>query len=226
MAPLPRAGRGLVRRWIRRAMAGYWTHAGYMNWDSGLGFERWHQAKKLGLAQQALIGIAQTPRLQPGREWGRWAKWELDRGLRFYERLPVREGGAARPGALPALHGPADGRQRAARRGAAAGQRRARGRGRARADGAASGRRRCTPTTPTSAVSRSRRRRTTRRSSRSTSARSRTAGSSSRGCSTASRTSPPTSAAARPPRSACSCASRAGGACSPRRPAARPPTRA
>ena len=97
MAPLPRAGRGLIRRWIRRAMAGYWTHAGYMNWDSGLGFERWHQAKKLGLAQQALIGIAQTPRLQPGREWGRWAKWMLDRGLRFYERLPVGEGGLPDP---------------------------------------------------------------------------------------------------------------------------------
>jgi len=97
MAPLSRAGRGLVRRWIRRAMAGYWTHAGYMNWDSGLGFERWHQAKKLGLAQQALIGIAQTPRLQPGREWGRWAKWELDRGLRFYERLPLHEGGLPEP---------------------------------------------------------------------------------------------------------------------------------
>ena len=97
MAPLPRAGRGLVRRWIRRAVAGYWTHAGYLNWDSGLGFERWHQAKKLGLAQQALIGIAQTPRLQPGREWGRWAKWMLDRGLRFYERLPVREGGLPDP---------------------------------------------------------------------------------------------------------------------------------
>ena len=86
-----------IRRWIRRAMAGYWTHAGYMNWDSGLGFERWHQAKKLGLAQQALIGIAQTPRLQPGREWGRWAKWMLDRGLRFYERLPVREAGLPDP---------------------------------------------------------------------------------------------------------------------------------
>ena len=97
MAPLPRAGRGLVRRWIRRAMAGYWTHAGYMNWDSGLGFERWHQAKKLGLAQQALIGIAQTPQLQPGREWGRWAKWMLDRGLRFYERLPVQEAGLPDP---------------------------------------------------------------------------------------------------------------------------------
>ena len=55
----------LMREWSRRALAGYWTHAGYMNWDSGLGFERWHQAKKLGLTQQALIGMASTPSLLP-----------------------------------------------------------------------------------------------------------------------------------------------------------------
>jgi hypothetical protein len=97
MAPLPRAGRGLVRRWVRRIIAGYWTHGGYLNWDSGLGFARWHQAKKLGLSQEALIGIAQTPRLQPGREWGRWAKWILDRGMRFYERWPVAEAGLPEP---------------------------------------------------------------------------------------------------------------------------------
>ena len=93
MAPLPPAGRALVRRWIRRAIAGYWTHAGYLNWDSGLGFKRWHVGKKFGLAQQALIGVAQTPRLQPGRAWGRWAKWMFDRGLHGYERLPVTETG-------------------------------------------------------------------------------------------------------------------------------------
>ena len=97
MAPLPPTGRALVRRWIRRAIAGYWTHGGYLNWDTGLGFERWHLGKKYGLAQQALIGIAQTPRLQPGRAWGRWAKWMFDRGLAVYERLPVTETGFAAP---------------------------------------------------------------------------------------------------------------------------------
>ena len=97
MAPLPPAGRALVRRWIRRAIAGYWTHGGYLNWDTGLGFERWHLGKKYGLAQQALIGIAQTPRLQPGRSWGPWAKWMFDRGLAVYERLPVTETGLPAP---------------------------------------------------------------------------------------------------------------------------------
>ena len=97
MVPLSRAGRSLVRRWERRAIAGYWTHGGYLNWDSGLGFHRWHQAKKLGLAQLALIGIAQARRLQPASRWGMWAKWMLDRGLRFYEQLPVGEGGLPDP---------------------------------------------------------------------------------------------------------------------------------
>ena len=55
--PRPPAGQlRLFRNWIRRAIAGYWTHSGYLNWDSGLGFARWHQGKKLGLAQLALIG--------------------------------------------------------------------------------------------------------------------------------------------------------------------------
>ena len=93
MPPLSRRNHSLVRAWQRRALAGYWTHGGYLNWDTGLGFNRWHQAKKLGLAQQALIGMAQTPELLPGRSWGRWAKWTFDRGLRFYERLPAAEGG-------------------------------------------------------------------------------------------------------------------------------------
>ena len=97
MAPLSRAGRSLVRRWERRAIAGYWTHGGYLNWDSGLGFHRWHQAKKLGLAQLALIGIAQARQAAAGSRWGTWAKWMLDRGLRFYEQLPVGEGGLPDP---------------------------------------------------------------------------------------------------------------------------------
>jgi hypothetical protein len=97
MAPPPRAGRELLRHWIRRAIAGYWTHGGYLNWDTGLGFERWHLGKKFGLAQEALIGIAQTPSLQPGRAWGRWAKWTFDRGLDLYERMPVTGTGLPAP---------------------------------------------------------------------------------------------------------------------------------
>ena len=55
-------------------IAGYWTHAGYVNWDTGYGFNRWHQVKKFGLSQQALIGIATAPALAPHRDAPAWAK--------------------------------------------------------------------------------------------------------------------------------------------------------
>ena len=82
----------LLHDWVLRALAGYWTHAGYLNWDTGLGFARWHQRKKVGLAQRALIGIAATPELQPSPEAGAWAKWLLDRGLDEYVALLQRDG--------------------------------------------------------------------------------------------------------------------------------------
>jgi hypothetical protein len=87
----------LLREWGRRVLAGYWTHGGYLNWDTGFGFRRWHQAKKLGLSQQALIGMAAADELQPGRRWGTWAKWMLDRSLQLYTRW-VEECGGIPPG--------------------------------------------------------------------------------------------------------------------------------
>ena len=83
---------GLLRDWVRRAIAGYWTHAGYLNWDTGLGFHRWHQRKKVPLAQLALLGIATEPGLQPTPEWGAWARWLFDRGLEHYTALVERDG--------------------------------------------------------------------------------------------------------------------------------------
>ena len=88
----PPARLGLLRDWVRRAIAGYWTHAGYLNWDTGLGFHRWHQRKKVPLAQLALLGIATEPGLQPAPEWGAWARWLFDRGLEHYAALVERDG--------------------------------------------------------------------------------------------------------------------------------------
>ena len=153
MAPLSRAGRSLVRRWERRAIAGYWTHGGYLNWDTGLGFERWHQAKKLGLAQQALIGIAQTRRLQPGERVGEVGEVDARPRAALLRAAAGGRGRAARPRAVQALHGPAERRQRAPRRRSAAGQRGPRGRGRSRAHARRRAAVRCTPSTPTSAAS-------------------------------------------------------------------------
>src|SRR3954447_22899676 len=89
---VPPRALALLRDWVRRALAGYWTHAGYLNWDTGLGFGRWHQRKKVALAQRALLGIAATPELQPSPDDGAWAKWIFDRGLDEYAALVAREG--------------------------------------------------------------------------------------------------------------------------------------
>jgi hypothetical protein len=91
MPPLPASSRRLMHAWIERALSGYWTHGGYLNWDSGLGFRRWHQAKKLGLAQEALVGLAASRSLLPSPRWGAWAKTFLDRSLAFYDRLVARD---------------------------------------------------------------------------------------------------------------------------------------
>ena len=94
MAAMPAGHKRVVSEWIERAIAGYWTHGGYMNWDSGLGFQRWHQSKKLGLTQQALIGIASAPSLSDP-QWQRYAKYMFDRSLEFYSRTSDRDGGIA-----------------------------------------------------------------------------------------------------------------------------------
>ena len=86
-----------------RVLAGYWTHGGYVNWDTGFGFRRWHQSKKLALSQQALIGIATAPGLAPHPSAPAWAKWMLDRGFEFYERQLARAGDVP-PGLFFGVH--------------------------------------------------------------------------------------------------------------------------
>jgi hypothetical protein len=98
MRPLPPADEALLRRWMTRVLAGYWTHAGYLNWDTGFGFGRWHQMKKFALAQQALIGIAAGGRLSPSPAESAWAKHLLETGFELYERMLPENGDDVAPG--------------------------------------------------------------------------------------------------------------------------------
>ena len=109
MDPLLPRQRAAMLAWVERVLCGYWTHAGYLNWDTGASFRRWHQAKKLGLAQGALLGIATTPSLQPAPAHGRWAKYVFDSGLELFDRWsrggdelppPVWFGVTATPGGV------------------------------------------------------------------------------------------------------------------------------
>ena len=194
----------LLRDWVRRVVSGYWTHGGYLNWDTGLSFSRWHQRKKVGLAQQALIGIAAERELQPGAAWGAWAKWMLDRGLLAYDAQAAHGASPLRP-PTTSTSCRAAGRSPTSRRRGPSPTRCGRcWPGSAGAPRAA--RPRSTPMTRTRAGWPSPRPRTTRRSSRSTSGRSRTEDSTSRACSTAIRRSRRTSAAQAARPSGCTCA--------------------
>src|SRR5262249_8105745 len=82
-----------LRAWVARVLCGYWTHAGYLNWDTGLGFKRWEQVKKPPLSQQALLAIALSPRFQPSPAYGRWAKYMFDRGLELIDRIVAERHG-------------------------------------------------------------------------------------------------------------------------------------
>lgn len=93
MAALKPSQRAVLRAWVERVLCGYWTHAGFMNWDTGLGFSRWLQIKKPPLCQQSLLAIALSPRFQPTPAHGRWARYLFDRGLEWFDRLVAERGG-------------------------------------------------------------------------------------------------------------------------------------
>jgi hypothetical protein len=95
MRPLPGASIRGLRAWVTRLLAGSWTHAGYLNWDTGKGRRRWHSAQYWAFAQQGLLTIATSPRFWADRVYGRWAKALFDRGLEFYGRLAESNGGLA-----------------------------------------------------------------------------------------------------------------------------------
>jgi len=90
MPPLARDDRRLLRAWVRRVLFGYWTHAGMLNWDTGLGLRRWMKGKTWAYAQQGLLAIAASSEFQADPRQRVWAKTIFDRGLRLYEHLDTR----------------------------------------------------------------------------------------------------------------------------------------
>jgi hypothetical protein len=93
MRPLPASSIGRLRDWVTRLLAGSWTHAGYLNWDTGKGRRRWHSAQYWAFAQQGLLAIATSPRFWARHTHGRWAKAMFDRGLELNARRAAANGG-------------------------------------------------------------------------------------------------------------------------------------
>jgi hypothetical protein len=77
----------LLKAWIEHILYAYWTHGGYLNWDTGYGFKRWHAGRTWAFAQQGLLAIASAPRFHNTPEMRSWAKYFFDRGLALYVRL-------------------------------------------------------------------------------------------------------------------------------------------
>ena len=150
---------------------------GYLNWDTGLGFKRWHQGKKLGLCAGRRCSGSRSPRSSPAPRSRRVGQAHArPRASSSSTAGPSATAACRRRNAfaVPSIDAN-EGSQvlAAARVQANAAQAALYGLGQ---HGRRASRRRCTPTTPTSAGSRSPRPPTTPRSSRSTGARSRTAG--------------------------------------------------
>ena len=87
MTPLSGHARRVLEAWVQRILCGYWTHAGYLNWDTGLGDKRWHIGKTWALAQQGLLAIALSPEFHRHEDFAGWAKYFHDRGLETYARI-------------------------------------------------------------------------------------------------------------------------------------------
>jgi hypothetical protein len=97
MEPLPARELHLLRRWVTRLLTGSWTHAGYLNWDTGHGSRRWHSAQYWAFAQQGLLAIAAAPPFWARPAYGPWAKALFDRGLLLYARWGEEVGGGIAP---------------------------------------------------------------------------------------------------------------------------------
>jgi hypothetical protein len=97
MRPLRPDQLALLRRWVTRLLTGSWTHAGYLNWDTGHGTRRWHSAQYWAFAQQGLLAIAAARPFWSRPQYGSWAKALFDRGLRLYARWGEEAGGGIAP---------------------------------------------------------------------------------------------------------------------------------
>ena len=77
-------------------MYGNWTHAGYLNWDTGLGLPfRWHLGRYIGYSGYGLTTLADQHLLAGMRLGG--ARWIFDRYLDTYVRRAAQQDGGLPP---------------------------------------------------------------------------------------------------------------------------------
>jgi hypothetical protein len=89
MRPISSSHARTLRAFVRRALFAYWTHSGYVNWDTGLYLYRWHLSRYWAWCGQGLLAIASSKNFVRAEE-RRWAKHIFDRSLGLYERFTER----------------------------------------------------------------------------------------------------------------------------------------
>jgi hypothetical protein len=89
MAPISEGQAQTLRAWVKRALPAYWTHSGYVNWDTGLYLYRWHLSRYWAWCAQGLLAIATSQNFVDDDQ-RRWAKQIFDRSLALYERFTER----------------------------------------------------------------------------------------------------------------------------------------
>ena len=89
MSPISESHARTLRAFVRRSLSAYWTHSGYVNWDTGLYLYRWHLSRYWAWCGQGLLAIASSKNFVRDEE-RRWAKQMFDRSLALYERFTER----------------------------------------------------------------------------------------------------------------------------------------
>ena len=89
MTPLSEGHARTLRAFVARALPAYWTHSGYVNWDTGLYLYRWHLSRYWAWCCQGLLAIATSQNFVDADQ-RKWAKHIFDRSLALYERYTER----------------------------------------------------------------------------------------------------------------------------------------
>ena len=83
----------VLKAWSKRAISAYFTHSGYLNWDTGLYLERWHLGRYWAWSLGGLFAIMLNDE-QGDDDDAKHAKWLFDRALATYTRWAKLQGGA------------------------------------------------------------------------------------------------------------------------------------
>lgn len=86
MRPLNGGQIARLRAWSRHILLGTWTHAGYLNWDSGLGTSRRHIRQYWGFALDSLVRSAGPGALLGTASQRNHVRFVAERGLRTFRQ--------------------------------------------------------------------------------------------------------------------------------------------